>query len=197
MRMQRSSTTALALTALSLGFESPLGAQVSRAAAESDPALFGNSLLPFLFIAQIVGMTLAVRVARSAGKLSASQARPLFSAIGLLVLWAPISAWLAVHGAYTHPAVLENLPSFWITMAPIFILAAPWAVSETFRESINRVVETVGVRRVMVFEGLRVAAIGGIVKGLKGEFSPELAFFIGIPDLLFGVLSLVAAYLLA
>ena len=49
----------------------------------------------------------------------------------------------------------------------------------------------------MLFEGLRVLAIGGIIKGLKGEFSPEIAFYIGIPDLVFGALSLLAGYLLS
>jgi hypothetical protein len=114
----------------------------------------------------------------------------------LLVVWAPISAWLAIKGAYTQPTVLERLPGLWITMAPVLILILPWILSADFRDAINRVIESVGVHNVVLFEGLRVLAIGGITKGLKGEFSPEIAFYLGIPDFVFGALSLLAGYLL-
>ena len=48
----------------------------------------------------------------------------------------------------------------------------------------------------MAFEGLRVLAIGGIIKGYKGEFSPLYAKDIGIPDFLIGILALTGAYLI-
>ncbi len=48
----------------------------------------------------------------------------------------------------------------------------------------------------MLFEGIRALAIGGIIKGVQGEFSPEIAFYLGIPDFVFGALSLLAGYLL-
>ena len=156
----------------------------------------GNSILPFLFVTQVVLMALAVRSARRTNRLSPDRARPLYVVIALLVLWAPISASLALKGAYTQPAVLERLPGLWVTMAPVLILMVPWGLSADFRDSINSVVDAVGVHKIMLFEGLRVLAIGGIIKGLKGEFSPEIAFYLGIPDFVFGALSLLAGYLL-
>ncbi len=156
----------------------------------------GDSTLPFLFVTQVVLMALAVRGAQRASMLSGVQARPLYIVIALLVLWAPISAVFALKGAYTQPAVLERLPGLWITMVPVLVLMIPWAFSSDFRDSINSVVDAVGVHTVMLFEGLRVLAIGGIIKGLKGEFSPEIAFYLGIPDFIFGALSLLAGYLL-
>jgi len=156
----------------------------------------GDSTLPFLFVAQIVLMVLAVRRAERMVKPSSDWARSLYITIALLVVWAPISAWLAIKGAYTQPAVLERLPGLWITMAPVLILILPWILSADFRDAINRVLASVGVHNVVLFEGLRVLAIGGITKGLKGEFSPEIAFYLGIPDFVFGALSLLAGYLL-
>jgi hypothetical protein len=48
----------------------------------------------------------------------------------------------------------------------------------------------------MAFEGLRVLAIGGIIKGYTGEFSLFFAKFVGVPDFLYGVATLIAAYLI-
>jgi hypothetical protein len=155
-----------------------------------------DSTLPFLFLVQVAALWLAVRNARRAEKLSFARARPLYVVIALLALWAPLSAGLALGGAYTDPAVLERLPGLWITMVPVLILMIPWTLSASFRDSINSLIDSVGLHKVMLFEGLRVLAIGGIIKGLRGEFSPEIAFYLGIPDLIFGVLSLWAGALL-
>ena len=59
----------------------------------------GDSTLPFLFVIQVVLMALAVRRAQRTDRLSSKRARPLYIVIALLVLWAPISAWLALQGA--------------------------------------------------------------------------------------------------
>ena len=155
----------------------------------------GDSTLPFLFVTQVVFMALAVRSAQRTDRLSPDRARPLYIVIALLVLWAPISASLALKGVYTQPAVLERLPGLWVTMVPVLVFMVPWGLSADFRDSINSVVDAVGVHKIVLFEGLRVLAIGGIIKGLKGEFSPEIAFYLGIPDFVFGALSLLAGYL--
>ncbi len=156
----------------------------------------GDSTLPFLFMTQVVFMALAVRSAQRTDRLSPDQARPLYVVIAVLVLWAPISAYLALKGVYTQPAVLERLPGLWITMVPVLVLMVPWGLSANIRDSINSVIDAAGLHKIVLFEGLRVLAIGGIIKGLKGEFSAEIAFYLAIPDLVFGALSLVAGYLL-
>lgn len=156
----------------------------------------GDSTIPFLFVAQVVLMALAVRSAQRTDRLSPDRARPLYIVIALLVLWAPISAYLALKGVYTQTAVLERLPGLWVTMVPVIVFMVPWGLSAEFRDSINSVVDAVGVHKIMLFEGFRVLAIGGIIKGLKGEFSSEIAFYLGIPDFVFGALSLLAGYLL-
>jgi hypothetical protein len=48
----------------------------------------------------------------------------------------------------------------------------------------------------MGFEGLRVLALGGIIKGYRGEFSLFFAQYVGIPDFLYGVTTLIAAVLI-
>ena len=155
-----------------------------------------DSMLPFLFIFQIVMLFLAVRISRRAETISRDQARSLYFVMTLLVLWGPISAYLALNNVYTSSLVLEHLPGLTVTMVTVLLLMIPWGLSASFREAIDKVIDTVGLHKVVLFEGLRVLAIGGIIKAVRGELSAEFAYFIGIPDLIFGALSLLAGYLL-
>lgn len=154
------------------------------------------SMIPFIFIFQIVFLSLAVRTTLLAKNISNIQAKSLFVIIALLVIWGPISTYFALNGVYKLPFVMNNLPSFWYSMVPILLLMGPWLFSSRFKTSINKIIESVGIHKVVFFEGIRILAIGGIIKGMRGEFSAEFAFFIGIPDFIFGALSLLAGYLL-
>ncbi len=155
-----------------------------------------NSTLPFLFIFQMVMLFLAVRTSARAKAISSDQARILYFVVLLLGLWGPTSAYLAINHFYTSPLVLEHLPGFWITMVPVLVLMIPWGLSASFKDSINKIIDKVGLHKVLFFEGLRILAIGGIVKAIRGEFTSEFGFFVGIPDLIFGALSLLAGYLI-
>ncbi len=165
-------------------------------AMPSAVAYVKDSMLPFLFVAQVVLMIYAVRTAVGGGRVSQDRARPLYAIITLLTVWAPISAWLAITGVYTTPKVLERLPGLWVTMVPVLLLMVPWALSARVRDSINDLIDAVGLHRVVLFEGLRILAIGGIIKALRGQFSAEFGLYIGGADLLFGILSLAGGLLL-
>lgn len=155
-----------------------------------------NSTLPYLFLFQMVMMFLAVRTTVRASAISASQEKALYGVLVLLGLWAPITAYLAISNVYTSPLVLEHLPGLFITMVPVLLLMVPWGLSASFRDSITKIIDTVGLHNVLFFEGLRILAIGGIIKAIRGEFTSEFGLFIGIPDFIFGALSLWAGYLL-
>jgi hypothetical protein len=72
----------------------------------------------------------------------------------------------------------------------------PWMVSKSLRQGIDQVVDQTPLYLIMGFEGLRILAIGGIYKGYIGEFSAFYAKYIGIPDFLYGVTTLIAAVLI-
>jgi len=154
------------------------------------------SMVPFLFILQILLFILAVRATRLKGNIASGEAKPLYGVIILLFLWGPLSTYLALNDFYKMPLVIENLPAFWYTMVPVLVMMIPWGLSASFRASINKVIDTIGIHKVVFFEGLRILAIGGIIKGIRGEFSAEVAFYMGVPDFIFGALSLIAGYLL-
>ncbi len=154
------------------------------------------SMLPFLFLAQIVAIYLAVNTTRTSGAINAPQSRSIMAVLALLILWGAISTFLGLTGWYLSEAFLTSLPGFWITMPAVLIIMVPWIFSATFRETTNTIIDHVPLHYVMAFEGLRVLAIGGIVKAYNGEFSLFFARWIGGPDFLFGVAALLAAWLI-
>jgi len=154
------------------------------------------SMVPFIFILQIVLFILAIRATRRKNNISRGEAKTFYCVIILLIIWGPVSTYLALNDFYKMPVVIENLPAFWYTMVPVLIMMIPWCLSASFRDSINKIIDTIGIHKVVFFEGLRILAIGGIIKAIRGEFSTEVAFYIGIPDFIFGALSLVAGFLL-
>ncbi len=48
----------------------------------------------------------------------------------------------------------------------------------------------------VLIQALRIGALGGIVKGIRGEVTSDFVFWIGIPDFLFGLSALVVGWLL-
>ena len=154
------------------------------------------SIVPFLFLTQVVAIYLAVRTTRTSGGIDSTQSRSVVTVLALLILWGGVSSLLCIGGWYQSEPFLKSLPGFWITMPAVLIVMLPWTVSPAFRGAINSIVDHVPLHYVMAFEGLRVSAIGGIIKGYKGEFSAFFAQWIGVPDFLFGVAALVAAGLI-
>ena len=154
------------------------------------------SMLPFLFITQVVAIYVAATITRRSGGINTTQSRSIMAVLALLILWGAISSFLGLTGWYQSEAFLTSLPGFWITMPAVLIVMVPWMFSATFRETTNTIIDRVPLHYVMLFEGLRILAFGGILKAYNGEFSAFFAKWIGVPDFLFGALALVAAWLI-
>lgn len=72
----------------------------------------------------------------------------------------------------------------------------PWALSKSLRNATDTIIDKIPLHYIMLFEGLRVLAIGGILKGFRGEFSLFFAKTIAIPDFLYGSFTLLGALLI-
>lgn len=154
------------------------------------------SVLPVLFVVQIVAIYSATKSTQRSGSMSAAQSRSVTAVLALLILWGVVSSVLCLRGWYHTDIFLKSLPGFWITMPAVLIVTLPWMFSAAFRGATNSIIDRTALHYIMAFEGLRVLAIGGILKAYQGEFSAFFAKWTGVPDFLFGVASLVAAYLI-
>ena len=154
------------------------------------------SMLPLLYLIQFVAIYRVTRKTYDSGQISAGQNKQMILILAVLTLWGGLSAYLGISGYYQSEGFLGSLPGLWITLMPVSIVMIPWLTSKTLRQGIDAIIDHTPLYLIMGFEGLRILAIGGIIKGYKGEFSLFYAQFIGIPDFLYGVTTLIAAVLI-
>lgn len=154
------------------------------------------SMLPLLYLIQIVAIYRVTRNTYDSGKISVGQRRQINLIFAFLTLWGGFSTYLAMSGYYQSEGFLSSLPGFWITQIPVLIVMVPWMASRTLRQGIEKIIDQTPLYLIMGFEGLRIFALGGIIKGYRGDFSLFFAKFVGIPDFLYGVTTLIAAILI-
>jgi len=154
------------------------------------------SIVPLLYLIQAVVIIRATQTTYVAGQISQYQRRLIAIVLGVLTLWGGMSVYLGVSGYYQSESFLSSLPGLWIGQIPVLIVMIPWIVSKTFRQSIDAIIDNTPLYLIMGFEGLRIFAIGGIYKGFTGDFSLFYATFVGIPDFIYGVTTLIAAVLI-
>ena len=154
------------------------------------------SMVPLLYLIQIVAIYRATRNTHVLGQISASQNKQIVLILAVLTLWGGLSAYLGISGYYQSEGFLSSLPGLWIPQIPVLMVMIPWLASKTLRQGIDKIIDQTPLHFIMAFEGLRIFALGGIIKGYTGEFSLFFAKFVGIPDFLYGVTTLIAAVLI-
>ena len=153
-------------------------------------------MLPLLVFFQIIAIYLSVQNAQRDNHISAKQSFQIYSILAALSAWACISVYLGINGYYQTEAFLSSLPGFWITQMPVLIIMIPLMISKPVRDAINSIIDNTPLYKIMVFEAVRILAIGTIIKAYRGEFSTFFAYSIGVLDLVFGALALIAAILI-
>ncbi len=154
------------------------------------------SMVPLLYLIQIVAIYRATKNTHVLGHISASQNKQIVLILAIVTLWGGMSTYLGLSGYYQSESFLSSLPGLWIPQIPVLIVMIPWLASKTLRQGIENIIDQTPLHLIMGFEGLRILALGGIIKGYTGEFSSFFSKFIGIPDFLYGVATLIAAVLI-
>jgi len=144
------------------------------------------SMLPILFVLQFAAIIMATRYASTRNAIGPGAFAVVALLLTLLAVWGVASGWLAYTGAYQSHAFLSSWPSLWITFVPVAIFMSPLAFKRG-RKELRALIDNTPVHWVTGLQCLRILAIGGIIKGLNGEFALYFALLVGVPDLLFGL----------
>lgn len=153
------------------------------------------SMLPIIFLIQLLAVGYAARRATRKGLITRNGNKLTTILLILQVLWAVTSSLFALSGAYQQPWFLIAWPPFWVTFIAVMLIMVPWLFSANVKNALRGLIDAVPIHWLVGFQGLRILAIGGVVKALNGEFSRYFALYIGIPDLIFGLSALVMARL--
>jgi len=103
---------------------------------------------------------------------------------------------MGIKEIHASPRLLERIPLLWQANVPVVILVIGLLLSPTLRSALRGIASSTPWHWFIFFEALRIGALGGVVKGIKGEVTSSFVFWVGIPDFLFGLSALIVGWLL-
>lgn len=151
------------------------------------------SSVPLLFAVIVAFWLWAARSALRRGEITAGHERSVHVWLGLLAAWGVVTTLLATSGAYRAESFYALLPGLWVPLAPVALSLGLLSLWPTFRDALWALTTNTSPRAFLWLHATRIAAIGGVIKGTQGLLPASFAFPIGIPDLIFGLISLVLA----
>lgn len=146
------------------------------------------SSIPLLFACQCAFVYAAARRAET-------KLWPVVLLLLCLALWGVASGVMANSGVYATERFTEALPGFWLPAVPIVLAGFLLVVSQVRNALLHTAVKTPHEWFIAI-QGLRVTAVGTLIKTVSGDFPAHFEVAVGINDLAFG-LSALPMYVLA
>ncbi|VAW61511.1 hypothetical protein MNBD_GAMMA11-2540 [hydrothermal vent metagenome] len=149
------------------------------------------SSIPFL-IAIISGFLgfLILRL-RRLGLVNNAEHNGVIALIVVLLLWGGVSGFLADWGIYARKDFLAMAPGYWLPFIPVIITVILMSVFKPLRNGLRKLVDGSPGHWLTGIHMIRILATGSLVKASNGLFPEKFAWYVGIPDLIFGVSAVV------
>ncbi|CAD7694793.1 unnamed protein product [Ostreobium quekettii] len=153
------------------------------------------SMLPLLYILE-VAFIVALTVWRAEdGVLNDAQAWSIYALAIVMSAYFLLASLLGYWGVYTRAKTQEAYIALWLPFVPVVIALVWFAASADLRVALARVVDGTadGTLRMgdqkwfIALQGLRVLALGSIIKERLGLFPFWFAYLTALPDFLFGL----------
>lgn len=152
------------------------------------------SVLPIFVIIIFIFCIGITRRAKLNQSINVAEARSVYTLLLAFFAWTVIAVWLGIKGI--HLSLMEQIPLLWQSFVPIVLLTIGLIFSRTLRSGLRGIVAHTPWHWLVFVHALRIGAIGGVIKGIRGEITSGFVFWIGIPDFLFGLSALVVGWLL-
>lgn len=153
------------------------------------------SSLPILIFLLFIFMTLVVRHLRRLGQLHITEKRSINNLLVILLGWCALSGYLSSKGVYSSPQFISMAPGYWLPYIPVFLVIAIVMLSKSLRDGLRKIVDFTPSYWLTGIHILRIFAIGSIVKASMGLFPEKFAYYMGVPDLIFGLSAILITYL--
>jgi hypothetical protein len=112
--------------------------------------------------------------------------------LAVLGAWGVTTSHLAIAGDYETQTFYSRLPGLWLPLVPITLTAGLVLASPSFRYALLTIASR-HTRAMVLIHALRIAALGSFYKASIGTFPAFFAYFVGLPDFLFGLSALALA----
>lgn len=152
------------------------------------------SVLPIFIILIFIFCIGITRRAKLNQSISVAEARSVYGLLLAFFSWTVLAAILGIKGI--HISLMQHIPLLWQACVPIVLLITGLIFSPTLRSGLRGIVANTPWHWLVFAQALRIGAIGGVMKGIKGEITSGFVLWIGIPDFLFGLSALAVGWLL-
>ncbi len=152
------------------------------------------SIPPIFVIIIFIFCVVITRRAKLNQLISVAEGRSVYALLLSLFAWTVIAVVLGIKGI--HPALMERIPLLWQACVPVVLATTGLILSRTLRSGLRGIAANTPWHWLVFVHALRIGAIGGVMKGIRGEITSGYVFWIGIPDFLFGLSALVVGWLL-
>lgn len=145
------------------------------------------STIPFLIFILFCFLLFLIKRLSRAGRLSKSQHNCLLGLVVVLFSWGAASAYCSARGIYLSTEFLDLAPGYWLPLVPVVIVVILVMLVPTLRQGLRILVDNTPVRWLTAIHQLRILALGSIIKAFNGLFPAKFAWYVGIPDFIFGL----------
>lgn len=152
------------------------------------------SILPLFVTIVFIFCVGVTRSAKSQQAINAAEARSVYTLLLAFLAWTLVAVVLGIQGK--HLELMARVPFLWQSFVPVALLSTAFIFSRTLRNGLRGIATSTPGSWLVFTQALRMGALGGILKGIRGEITSGFVFWIGIPDFLFGVSALVVGWLL-
>jgi hypothetical protein len=152
------------------------------------------SVLPILVIVIFIFCIGITRRAKLNQSINVAEGRSVYALLLAFFAWAVIAVALGIKGI--HISLMEQIPLLWQACVPVVILAIDLLLSRTLRSALRGIAVSTPWHWLVFVQVLRIGALGGVMKGIKGEITSSFIFWVGIPDLLYGFSAIIVGWLL-
>lgn len=151
------------------------------------------SILPVFVVVVFAFCIVIVRRGRSNASITGAQASSVYALLGGLAVWTAMVVLMGLSGA--HLQLMAHVPLLWQALVVVVLWSSAFLLSPKLREGLRGLAVGTPSHWLIFFQALRIGALGGVLKGLRGEIGSSYVFWVGIPDFLFGVSALLLGWL--
>ena len=147
-----------------------------------------NFSIVLIYLPVVFGFCFLInRRARRERVIAHTEATAIYMLIGAFAIWTAVLIAMGVQGL--HLELMLEIPFLWQAFVPVTL----WMLALGFpavRRGLNGIALATPDRWFYAIQALRIGAIGGVTKGFIGAIQSDYVFWVGIPDLLFGISAL-------
>jgi hypothetical protein len=153
------------------------------------------SIVPLFIVAIFIFPILLTVRAHKRGLIDRKEALGVYSLLVALALWTGVAILMGAQGL--HVSLMSRIPLLWQATVAVGIEMIAFALFPVVRRGLLGIAIGTPMRWLVLFQALRIAAIGSVIKALEGEISSAFPLWVGIPDLLFGVSALLLGWIMS